>query len=61
MIAIMKPIPAEMVSVMPPILVKSETLLSSKMIVYEADTKVIIVATKKMMLRVTNHSEILLM
>ena len=61
MIAIMKPIPAEMVSVMPPILVKSETLLSSKMIVYEADTKVIRVATTKMMLRVTNHSEILLM
>jgi hypothetical protein len=49
------------VSVMPPILVKSETLLSSKMIVYEVDTSVIIVATTKMMLRVTNHSEILLM
>ncbi len=61
MIAIMKPIPAEMVSVIPPILVKNETLLSSKMIVNEADTKVIIVATTKMMLRVTNHSEILLM
>ena len=61
MIAIMKPIPAEMVSVIPPILVKNESLLSSKMIVYEADTKVIIAATTKMMLRVTNHSEILLM
>jgi len=61
MIAIMKPIPAEMVSVILPILVKNETLLSSKMIVNEADTKVIRVATTKMMLRVTNHSEILLM